>query len=82
MNKTLAVAVALLLLALVFCITAPREPKPEGKLRIDDPFSQPYRVTILDDNQVQLASKSDTLILFLENSATFNDEYVVFVKSK
>lgn len=45
-----------------------------------DPFSAPYSVTILDDNCVRLASKSDTITLILENSATFNDEYVVFIK--
>jgi len=57
-------------------------PKPAGDLRHDDPFDQPYRVTILGDHQVQLASKSDTIILLLENSGTFADEYVVFIDKK
>lgn len=55
--------------------------RPEGDIR-KDPFDKPYSVKILNDHQVQLASKSDTLILFLENSATFNDEYVIFIKAK
>lgn len=57
-------------------------PKPAGDLRHDDPFDQPYGVTILDDHQVQLSSKSDTIILLLENSGTLADEYVVFINKK
>ena len=47
-----------------------------------DPFRTPYSVKILNDHEVQLSSKNDTISLFLETSGIFNNEETVFIKYK
>ena len=47
---------------------------------VQDVFGTPYSITILDDHEVQLISKYDTVSLYLENSGALAGEYIIFVK--
>jgi len=55
-----------------------------GQLRVEpvkaDPLNNPYSLKFLDEHEVQLISKKDTVSLLLENSSCLADEYVIFVK--
>ena len=55
-----------------------------GQLRIEpvkaDPLNNPYSLSFLDEHEVQLISKKDTISLLLENSSCLADECVIFVK--
>jgi len=45
-----------------------------------DTFDNPYKVEILNDHDVKFVSKTDSLIISVENSGIFSDEQVVFIK--
>lgn len=39
-----------------------------------------YNITIVDEHEVRLTTKNDTIILLFENASVLSDENVIFVK--
>jgi len=44
------------------------------------PWDMPYSIHILDEHEVQLISKMDTVTLLMENATSMSDEWCIFVK--
>jgi hypothetical protein len=65
---------------LFFSINKPLERQTAP--RIDDHFSNPYRIEILDEAEARLISKYDTVTLLMENAYALADESVIFIKQK
>jgi len=45
-----------------------------------DAFDKPYKVSVIDDHEVQLTYKADTVRLYLENAYLLSEEAVIFIK--
>jgi hypothetical protein len=77
MNKTNRLTTLLWALGLIAIMAF--QIKQRVNKKATNPFSRPYTVQKIDEHEVLLIHKSDTITLYLENAIVFNEE-VVFIK--